>query len=212
MFRLRDHHRRLLRQHHPCRELTDQIRIVHAQSNGIYGSIKVCKELHRHQPKENIKFRLDRKIVDKLMAAAGTRSKVSKKFRVQTTDSAHDNPIAPNTLNREFTAPTPNIAWVTDITYIHTDQGFLFLAGVMDLFSRKIVGWIMSDTIKTQLIEDALEMASRTRMGKTGLARLVHHSDRGVQYTSGHYREILKMHGIEASMSRKGNCYDNAPM
>jgi len=250
-----------------ARDLAEQIRIVHAASDGIYGSIKVCKEIHRQQHAATIQpvgaadkkadkkaggeadkdvaaaFTLNRKTVARYMAQAGIRSKVSKKFKVQTTDSAHDNPIAPNTLDRQFTAEEPDRAWVTDITYIYTAEGFLYLAAIMDLYSRKIIGWSMSDTMTTELVEAALEMAIRSRLGDRGqgdsspdvsapvvsgtnaaamtggalneaaaLAGLVHHSDRGVQYTSGRYRRVLKLHGIEASMSRRGNCYDNAAM
>ena len=195
-----------------ARELTDQIRIAHAQSRGIYGCDKIFAEVHRHQRRLNALAKLNRKTVARLMAAAGIRSKVKRKFKVCTTDSAHDNPIAPNTLDRQFTTDAPNRAWVVDITYIHTAEGFVYLAGVMDLFSRKIVGWSMDSTMTTDLVENALDMAIRTRLPATGAEGLVHHSDRGVQYTSGRYRETLRQHGIEASMSRRGNCYDNAAM
>jgi len=192
-----------------ARELTEQIRLVHAESRGVYGCIKITKTLrHRHR-------KLNSKTVARLMAAAGIRSKVAKKFRVQTTDSRHDNPIAPNTLNREFTALAPNAVWVSDITYIHTDEGFVYLAGVMDLFSRKIVGWSIDHTMTTGLVEKALDAAIRTRrpavVAGVG-AGLLHHSDRGVQYTSERYRQQLLDNGIRASMSRTGNCYDNAVM
>lgn len=195
-----------------ARDLTDQIRIVHAQSRGIYGCNKIFAEIHRHQRTLNADARLNRKTVARLMAAAGIRSKVMKKFRVATTDSVHDNPIAPNTLDRQFTTDAPNKVWVVDITYIHTAEGFLYLAGIMDMFSRKIIGWSMDRTMTTQLVENALDMSIRTRLPETGIEGLMHHSDRGVQYTSGRYRETLRQHGIEASMSRRGNCYDNAAM
>jgi len=196
-----------------ARELTEQIRLVHAESRGVYGSIKITKELrHRHR-------KLNTKTVARLMAAAGIRSKVAKKFRVQTTDSRHDNPIAPNTLGRKFTVEAPNTVWASDITYIHTDEGFVYLAGVMDLFSRKIVGWSIDHTMTTDLVEKALDAAIRTRRpiagagGSAGAGGgLLHHSDRGVQYTSQRYRQQLLDNGIQASMSRTGNCYDNAVM
>ena len=201
-----------------ARELTEQIRLAHAESRGVYGCIKITKALrHRHR-------KLNTKTVARLMAAAGIRSKVAKKFRVQTTDSRHDNPIAPNTLNREFTVDAPNTVWVSDITYIHTDEGFVYLAGVMDLFSRKIVGWSIDHTMTTDLVERALDAAIRTRRpvvvagagdgngAGAGDAGLLHHSDRGVQYTSERYRKQLLDNGIQASMSRTGNCYDNAVM
>lgn len=191
-----------------ARELTEQIRLIHAESRGVYGSTKITRELHRHQR------RVNRKTVARLMAAAGIRSKVARKFRVRTTDSAHDNPIAPNTLGRQFAVEAANTVWVSDITYIHTDEGFVYLAGVMDLFSRRIVGWSIDTTMTTDLVEKALDAAIRTRRPIAGVggAGLLHHSDRGVQYTSERYRRRLLDNGIQASMSRTGNCYDNAVM
>lgn len=192
-----------------ARELTEQIRLVHAESRGVYGSVKITKKLRHHHRK------LNTKTVARLMAAAGIRSKVAKKFRVQTTDSRHDNPVASNTLNGEFTVAAPNTVWVSDITYIHTDEGFVYLAGVMDLFSRKIVGWSIDHSMTTDLVEKALDAAIRTRRPVAGGgagAGLLHHSDRGVQYTSQRYRQQLLDNGIQASMSRTGNCYDNAVM
>ncbi|MFO0860600.1 MAG: IS3 family transposase [Phycisphaerales bacterium] len=142
------------------------------------------------------------------MARMGIRSIVRKKFRVRTTDSNHANPVAPNTLGRKFTdAKAPDQIWGTDITYIHTDEGVLYLAGVMDLFSRRIVGWSMDDTMTTKLVENALSNALSSR--KPSLP-LLHHSDRGVQYTGAGCRELLASNGIQASMSRTGDCYDNA--
>jgi transposase InsO family protein len=185
-----------------AKELCAQIRIVHREADGIYGSIKITKELRARNHKAN------RKTIARLMKSLGIRSKVHKKFRVQTTDSNHANPIAPNTLDRQFTRATaPNQLWSTDITFIHTGEGVLYLAGVMDLFSRRIVGWSMDDTMTTTLVEDAFNAAILSRKPAFGL---LHHSDRGVQYTSGRYRELLDLHGMEASMSRTGNCYDNA--
>lgn len=184
-----------------ARELTEQIRVVHKETRGVYGSIKVTRELRNRGHKANPKT------IARLMAAAGIRSKVHKRFRVRTTDSNHANPVAPNTLDRGFAVDAPDQVWAADITYIHTDEGFLYLAGMMDLCSRRIIGWSMSDTMTTQLVEDALGMAIRSRRP---LADLLHHSDRGVQYTSGRYRQILDEHGIRASMSRTGDCYDNA--
>ena len=182
--------------------LAEQIRIVHDEVKGVYGSIKITRELKARNHKAN------RKTIARIMASLGIRSKVGRKFRVQTTDSSHANPIAPNTLARQFTKATaPNQLWSTDITYIHTDEGVLYLAGVMDLFSRKIVGWSMDATMTTKLVEDALDSAVLSRKPAFGL---LHHSDRGVQYTSGRYRQLLDLHGMIASMSRTGNCYDNA--
>ena len=185
-------------------ELGEQIRIIHQESDGIYGSIKIAREL-RHR-----KIKANHKTVAALMRNMGIRSKVCKRYRVQTTDSNHSNPVAPNTLDRQFRSATaPNQIWGTDITYIQTDEGFVYLAGVMDLFSRKIVGWSMDDTMTAKLVQDALNAALLTRKDAFGL---LHHSDRGVQYTSSAYRQLLDLHGVRASMSRTGNCYDNAPV
>lgn len=186
------------------RQLSEQIRVIHHEVNGIYGSLKITREL-RHR-----KTLVNRKTVARLMRGMGLRSKVSRKFRVRTTDSAHANPVAPNVLDQNFaSAVAPNRVWGADITYIATDEGFLYLAGVMDLFSRKIVGWSMDDTMTTDLVESAFHAALLHRKPSSPL---LHHSDRGVQYTSGRYRELLDRHGVQASMSRTGNCYDNAVM
>jgi len=128
---------------------------------------------------------------------------------VRTTDSRHDLPIAPNLLDRNFTATAPNRIWLVDITYIETDQGRLYLAVVMDLFSRKIVGWAMADHLRADLPLAALRMAISAQRPSAGL---IHHSDRGVQYASAQYRKLLQSAGFKASMSRKADCYDNAPM
>ena len=182
--------------------LSEQILAVHHDTKGIYGSLKITHEL-RHR-----KTIVNRKTVAKLMKCLGIMSKTHKRFRVQTTDSNHANPIAPNVLAQNFAqATSPNTVWGVDITYIPTDEGFLYLAGVMDLFSRKIVGWSMSDSLSTQLVERAMHVALLSRKPAFGL---LHHSDRGVQYTSERYRALLEAHGVELSMSRTGNCYDNA--
>jgi len=132
-----------------------------------------------------------------------------KPRKVTTTDSKHAFPVAPNLLNREFTADTPNEKWVADITYIPTQEGWLYLAVVLDLYSRKIVGWSMSHQITADLVEDALRMALYERQPDAGL---LHHSDRGSQYASEQIRRIMAANQIEVSMSRTGNCYDNAVM
>jgi transposase InsO family protein len=126
-----------------------------------------------------------------------------------TTDSAHNRPIAPNVLDRQFTAPSPNRKWATDITYIPTDEGWLYLAGVIDLHSRRIVGWSMADHMRTELASDALGMALASRQPPAGL---LHHSDRGVQYASDDYQDLLSRNQIGVSMSGKGDCWDNAVM
>jgi putative transposase len=185
-----------------ARELSTQIRAVHDDTRGVYGSIKITKAL-RHR-----KTIVNRKTVAKLMKGLGIRSKVSRRFCVRTTDSNHANSIAPNMLNQDFArADAPDKVWGADITYIPTREGFLYLAGVMDLCSRKIVGWSMSDSMTTDLVERAIDAALLTRQPAFGL---LHHSDRGVQYTSARYRALLDEHGVTASMSRVGNCYDNA--
>lgn len=184
-----------------ARELTEEIRVVHHESRRIYGRDKVHRELINRGRKVN------RKTVARLMKEAGITAKVRKKFRVRTTDSDHDHPVAPNVLDRNFRVDTLDAAWATDITYIHTDEGVLYLAGIMDLCSRKIIGWSMSDTMTADLVLDAMNAAIRSRTPGPGL---LHHSDRGVQYTCGRYREFLSMHGVTVSMSRTGDCYDNA--
>lgn len=137
------------------------------------------------------------------------QAKQKRRKWVKTTDSAHDLPIAPNLLNREFEAESPNQKWGTDISYIPTDEGWLYVATVMDLFSRRIVGWSMQADMSTSLVLNALDMATQTRKPKAGL---LHHSDRGSQYCSRLYQQRLAAHQMKVSMSRKGNCWDNAPM
>jgi transposase InsO family protein len=142
------------------------------------------------------------------MRANGLRPVWKRKF-VHTTDSKHDLPIAPNVLARQFEPDAPNKAWVADITYIRTRSGWLYLAVVLDLFSRKVVGWSMAPSMPAELVCAALQLAIAQRQPSPGL--LVH-SDRGSQYASASHRALLARHGLEASMSRKGNCWDNAVM
>ena len=184
-------------------ELTDEIRTAYAVGRAAYGSPRVHRELLARGTKCN------RKTVAKLMKQAGIQAKTVTKFRVSTTDSNHRQPIAANVVNRDFTPPAPNRTWVADITYVPTQEGWLYLAAVEDLYSRKIVGWSMSERIDSRLVVDALEMAVARQLPGD---ELIAHSDRGVQYASEHYRELLTRHGITCSMSRKGNCWDNAPM
>ncbi|MAE75776.1 MAG: IS3 family transposase [Planctomycetes bacterium] len=183
------------------RRLTALIGDIVDESRRTYGSPRVHRTLRGRG------VHCGRKRVARLMRAAGLRAKTRRKFRVKTTDSKHGHPIAPDLLRRDFTAERPNRAWVSDITYIPTDEGWLYLASTMDLFSRMIVGWSMSSTLKTAIVVDALEMAIHRRAPEAGL---VHHSDRGVQYASVEFRALLAAHGFQASMSRTGNCYDNA--
>jgi transposase InsO family protein len=184
-------------------ELLEQIRQVHANSRCTYGSPRVHAELADRRVKVCVNT------VAKLMQQAQIRSRVLRRFMVRTTDSAHDYAVMPNRLDRQFTAEKPDQKWCGDITYVPTEQGFLYLAVVMDLFSRKIVGWSMADHLRTELCLDAIQMALQARMPGAGL---LHHSDRGVQYASDEYRRLLESKGIQMSMSRAGNCYDNAAM
>ena len=147
--------------------------------------------------------------VAKIMRQQGLRAKGKRRFVPRTTDSAHAEPVAANVLDRQFTAESPNRRRVADITYVPTDEGWLYLAGVLDLFSRKIVGWSMTDHLGWDLAGEALDMGLLRRQPSPGR---LHHSDRGVQYASEAYRELLAGHGIVVSMSRVGDCYDNAAM
>jgi len=176
------------------RELVDDIKRVHRDVCGRYGSPRIHVEL-KAQGRGVSRGRIER-----LMRHHGIRAIMARPRRVRTTDSRHDFPIAPNLLDRDFTAVAPNRIWLADITYVGTDQGWLYLATVMDLYSRRIVGWAMAS---------ALRMAIAAKRPGAGL---VHHSDRGVQYASEDYRKVMQSAGFRASMSRKGNCYDNAPM
>ncbi len=184
-------------------ELTQAIRTAHEQSAGTYGSPRVHAELAELEIDACVNT------IAKLMNKAGIRSKMHRKFVVRTTDSAHDLPVAPNRLDREFEADLPNKKWCCDITYVPTGEGFLYLAAVIDLCSRKIVGWSMADHLRTELCSDALATAVKARRPGKGL---LHHSDRGVQYASIDYQLLLQSHEIAVSMSRLGDCYDNAVM
>jgi len=181
--------------------LVGQIREVHSESRATYGSPRVFAALQGEGVAccENT--------VAKLMKAEGIRSKSKRPFRVQTTDSRHDHPIVANILNREFYPDRTNDVWTTDITYVPTAEGRLYLAVVLDLFSRRIIGWATADHLRAEPACDALKMALTHRRPHGGL---LHHSDRGAQYAGGAYQKILAGHGIEPSMSRAGNCHDNA--
>lgn len=180
--------------------LIDHIRRIHKMSRRTYGSPRVYAQLKKQGVSCN------QKTVARLMRQEGLKGQ--RKYRkVITTNSNHKFPIASNVLNREFTADGPNQKWVADITYVPTEEGWLYVAGVLDLFSRKIVGWDMSSQIDATLVERALKMALYQRRPRKGL---LHHSDRGVQYASHQIRDILAANQIQVSMSGKGNCYDNA--
>src|SRR5438128_7739172 len=185
------------------RDLLDHIKQVQRDPRGRYGSRRIHAEL-KAQGRGVSRGRIER-----LMRHHGVRAIMARPRRVRTTDSRHDFPIAPNLLDRNFTAAAPNRIWLADITYIETDQGWLYLATVMDLSSRRIVGWAMEDHLRAELPLTALRMAiSAQRPG----AGLIHHSDRGVQYASADYRKVMQSAGLQASMSRRADCYDNAPM
>ena len=177
-----------------------EIRAAHAASGKTYGSPRVFKDL------EAVGERVGRKRVARLMREEGIEGQRKRSFRV-TTDSRHSHPVATNELNRNFTASGPNKVWVTDITYIWTREGWTYLAAILDLFSRRVVGWSMDTHLDRMLALDALGMALRTRRPEAGL---IHHSDRGVQYASAEYQGRLRERGIVCSMSRKGDCWDNA--
>jgi putative transposase len=183
------------------RALLARITWLFMDSHSRYGSPKITKLLRQEG------WTVSERLVGKLMNENGLRSCVSKKFRVTTTDSNHDQPIAPNVLNQNFKTTAPNKIWVTDITYVPCREGRLYLASVLDLYTRKIVGWKFADRMTTDLVLAALDQAYETHKPSEGL---IHHSDRGSQYASEEYRTKLKQYHMKASMSRKGNCYDNA--
>lgn len=185
-------------------ELAQKIAVVHCESRGVYGSPRVHQELVDQGERVCVNT------VAKIMQEKQIRSKTHKRFCVLTTDTNHPHTPAPNLLERDFAADLPDRKWAADITYVATGQGWLYLAAVIDLCTRKIVGWAMADHLRVDLCEAALAMAlSRRRPAAAGL---VHHSDRGVQYACGRYRDLLADNGMLCSMSRAGNCYDNAVM
>ena len=184
-------------------ELAAEIRTIHAAVKKRYGSPRIHAELVAKGRACSVNT------VAKIMKGLGIQAVSHKKFRVCTTDSNHDFPIAPNVVDRDFAAAKANEIWLADITYVPTREGWLYLAAVEDLYSRRVVGWSMGTTMESRLVVDALEMAVKQRFPDAGL---VAHSDRGSQYASEHYRRALAERGIECSMSRKGDCYDNAPM
>jgi transposase InsO family protein len=180
--------------------LAVEIAAAHRRSRRIYGSPRVHRELRARG------VRVGRKRVERLMREHGLEGRQKRRFR-HTTDSKHAFPIAPNLLERRFDPKGPNEAWATDVTYVATQEGWLYLAVILDLFSRRVVGWAASDRNDRALALAALNEALRTRRPAPGL---VHHSDRGSPYASDDYRAALSARGIVASMSRTGDCYDNA--
>jgi putative transposase len=185
------------------KELLDQIHAEQERGRGLYGSPRI----HAGLVERGVQVCVN--TVAKLMKKAGIRATRSRRFRPMTTNSRHAYTPAPNRLERQFAAPRPDQKWLCDITYVPTDQGTLYLASVLDVCSRRIIGWSMSTSLHAQLCLDALGMALKHRRPPEGL---LHHSDRGVQYACDAYQELLARHGITCSMSRVGNCYDNAMM
>ena len=183
--------------------LSGLIREIFEEFRGIYGSPRIYRELGKRG------ISCSKKTVAKLMRSMSLRSKRKKRFKPTTTDSDHHLETAPNQLDRQFSRALPNEAWAADITYVRTDEGWLYLAVVLDLYSRRVIGWSMADHMRSELITDATRMAIETRSGSS-LDGLLHHSDRGVQYASDACQELLAGEGIVCSMSRKGNCWDNA--
>jgi putative transposase len=187
-------------------QIQQAVQQVHADSYGNYGSYKVARQLAQRPELESA----CRNTVAKAMRELGLKSRISRAFTPTTTQADPTKQPAPNQLAQDFTATAPNRKWVTDITYLPTAEGWVYLAVVLDLFSRKVVGWALSNSLATELVSAALRQAveSRRPVGQ----HLLHHSDRGCQYTSDAYQQTLRTLGIQCSMSRTGCCYDNAVM
>ena len=177
------------------------MRSIHAEYYGAYGSPRMIREL-RERGCPVSKGRLER-----LMRENGIRARHKRRYKA-TTDSRHGLPVAPNLLDRQFEPSAPNQVWTFDITYIWTTEGWLYLAIVLDLFNREVVGWSIQPSMTVDLVTDALRMAWFRRQPAPGL---IHHSDRGSQYAAGVFQDLLREYGMKCSMSRKGNCWDNAP-
>jgi putative transposase len=180
--------------------LLEEIREVHKESRGTYGSPRIVKELKEGG------IEVGRRRISRLMQENGITGSPPKRFKV-TTDSKHSLAVADNVLNRDFNPDTPNRAWATDISYVRTWEGWMYLAVVIDLFSRRVVGWSMARHMRAELCLDALSMALGQRSPQPNM---LHHSDRGSQYASHDYRDALRYRGIVCSMSGKGDCWDNA--
>ena len=190
----------------PCRRVRDDQRLsvkiaaAFRENRCVYGSPRILEELREDGE------RVSRKRVARLMKQQGLCARIPRRFR-KTTDSSHGRPAAPDLVRREFRPNRPDELWAADISYIRTWEGWLYVAVVIDLFSRRVIGWATATHMRTDLALAALQMAVRDRQPPRGI---VHHSDRGSQYSSREYRRFLKRHGIECSMSRKGDCWDNA--
>lgn len=184
-------------------ELLMKVRAVYQDHKGRYGAPRIQDELAGQGDHHGCKR------IARLMKEAGMRGRCSRRFVPCTTDSNHDNPIAPNLMGQRAAPSGPDQTWVTDLTYVRTSEGWLYVAVMLDLWSRRVVGWATAETLHARLATRALQMAIQHRRPPKGL---LHHSDRGVQYASGEYRGLLTAAGLEASMSRAGNPYDNAAM
>jgi len=180
--------------------LLQPIRRIHQESHQTYGSPRIRSALRQQG------IQCSRKRIARLMRENGIVSKIRKRFK-RTTHSSHNRPVAPNLIKRNFTAPVPDKVWTSDITFIRTEQGWLYLAVFLDVYSRRIVGWAMKKRMTDQLVIDALKQASRHRKAPEGL---IIHSDRGSQYCSRSFKELLDQQGYRQSMCATGNCYDNA--
>lgn len=185
-------------------QLLEQIRDTQSKHRGRYGRRRMTTEVSQAQGRP-----INHKRVARVMREHGLQSHKRRRFRVVTTDSKHAHPLAPNVLGRDFAATAPNQKWLADMTYVPTKEGWLYLALVLDLYARKLVGWAMSETMPQELTLNALNVALGWRNPGAGLT---HHSDRGSQYAAKDYRRKLEALGITVSMSRKGDCWDNAPM
>ena len=183
-----------------ARTMLSAIRVIHRESRETYGSPRIWDALVKQG------HPIGEHRVARLMRQDGIRAKTVKTWRA-TTQSPHRFPVAANTLDRQFTVEAPNRVWAGDLTYVWTAEGWLYLAVILDLYSRRVIGWAMGHRLTVELVERALIMALGTR---TPLAGLLHHSDRGSQYAATSYQQLLAAHGVTASMSRTGNCWDNA--
>jgi putative transposase len=185
-------------------QIVEHMQCAQRKHRGCYGRRRMTPEMS-----EELGRPVNHKRIGRLMRAHDLNSRKRRKFRVVTTDSKHAHPVAPNVLERNFVAEVPNQKWLADLTYVPTDEGWLYVALVLDLFARKIVGWAMSDTMPQALTLGALRVALGWRDPDPGL---LHHSDRGSQYAANDYRRVLTARGFTVSMSRKGDCWDNSPM
>ncbi|KIX14041.1 IS3 family transposase [Dethiosulfatarculus sandiegensis] len=184
------------------RKLVCEIKAIHKQNRGVYGSPRIHAEL------KDRKKQVSKNRVARLMSKNNIKAKQKRKYKA-TTNSKHNHPVSPNLLQRNFGAEAPNQKWLADITFIPTREGWLYLAAILDLYSKMIVGWSMSSRMTEKLVLNALQMAVGRRHPQPGL---IHHSDQGCQYASNNYQQKLKSYGMIGSMSRRGNCWDNSPM